>query len=172
MLYCPPPLPQPSAPKVCRLCWTWPPTPTSPVPPSFFKKNGHCGFKKLNCPLGRAERRDWWGPPVVPLETSWKQEPLLLAVCGSSQSVWLPFRKVALWAQHGTTRELCEQRAENMFECDICSFREKQWLLLPTDSVLSYKFMESLFFYELTFTGVFVFQYGEHLLVSIYSVHM
>lgn len=121
----------------------------------------------MNCPLGRAERRDWWGPPVVPLETSWKQEPLLLAVCGSSQSVWLPFRKVALWAQHGTTRELCEQRAENMFECDICSFREKQWLLLPTDTVLSHKFMESLFYYELTITGGF-FSNTESICLLVY----
>lgn len=28
------------------------------------KKNGHCSFKKLNCPLGPAERRDWWASAV------------------------------------------------------------------------------------------------------------
>lgn len=31
-------------------------------------KNGHCGFKKLNCPLACAERCDWWAW-LVPLET-------------------------------------------------------------------------------------------------------
>lgn len=55
--------------------------------------NGHCGFKKLNCPRACAERCDWWAW-WSPWKLSWKQERLLSA-CGSSQSVWLSFRKLA-----------------------------------------------------------------------------
>lgn len=76
--------------KMCCSCWTF-----------FLPQNGHCGFKKLNCPLACAERRDWWAW-WSPWRRSWKQE-LLFAVCGSSRSVWLPFRKVALCpAQNGS----------------------------------------------------------------------
>lgn len=66
------------------------------------KKNGRCGFKKLNCPLACARRCDWWARRS-PWRRSWKQE-LLLTVCGSSQTVWLPFRKVALCPAQNRSR--------------------------------------------------------------------
>lgn len=28
--------------------------------PQCLSEKGHCGFKKLNCPLACAERCDWW----------------------------------------------------------------------------------------------------------------
>lgn len=86
--------------KMCRFCWT-------PFHSSSLR-NGHCGFKKLNCPLACADWCDWWCS-VVPMETRWKQE-LLLTVCGGSWFVWLPFRKVAC-AQHGSAWVLCKQHA-------------------------------------------------------------
>lgn len=75
----------------------------STVPPL---KNGHCGFKKLNCPLACAERCDWWAR-WSPWRRGWKQEPLL-AVCGSSWSVWLPFRKVAHCSAHNDLRAVLQ----------------------------------------------------------------
>ena len=75
---------------------------TQRLPGKEKKKNGRCGFKKLNCPLACARRCDWWARRS-PWRRSWKQE-LLLTVCGSSQTVWLPFRKVALCPAQNSSR--------------------------------------------------------------------
>lgn len=120
----------------------------SPPPLVFLlkKKNGHCSFKKLNCPLGPAERRDWWARRF-PLETSWKREPLPRCVWELSLCL-ASIQKSSgglSTARLGSARQSCANRGgwTARFEWDICSFREKQWLRLPADIVRSF-FIDSL----------------------------
>lgn len=90
--------------------------PLLPLPPMRKKKqktkNGHCSFKKLNCPLGPAERRDWWARRF-PLETSWKQEPLPRCVWELSLCL-APIQKSsgrrAASARLGSARRSCANR--------------------------------------------------------------
>lgn len=119
--------------------------PPSPHPPYKKEKNGHCSFKKLNCPLGPAERRDWWARRF-PLETSWKREPLPRCVWERSLCL-ASIQKSSGSSRRGSAGLRGTEGAEKrVLSGTYVHSREKQWLRLPADIVRS-------FFYRLTFIG-------------------